>query len=46
MVALALSSLVLVPIVMLHTRSLVDRREGGGLLVAYIGFLLLILARA
>lgn len=46
MVALALSSLVLVPIVMLHTRSLVDRREGAALLVAYVVFLVLVLVRA
>lgn len=45
MVALALSALVLVPIVMFHTRSLVDRREGGALLAGYIAFLLLIVAR-
>ena len=46
MVALALSSLVLVPIVMVHTHSLVDRREGSALVVAYVVFLALILARA
>jgi cation:H+ antiporter len=46
MVALALSSLVLVPIVMVHTRSLVDRREGTALLVAYVVFLVLVLLRA
>jgi len=45
MVALALSSLVLVPIVMFHTRSLVDRREGAVLLASYIAFLFLIVER-
>jgi len=45
MVALALSSLLLVPIAMFHTRSLVDRREGTALVTAYVVFLLLIVAR-
>lgn len=46
MIALGLSSLVLFPIVALHTRSLVDRREGLLLLSAYVIFLGLILDRA
>ena len=46
MIALALSSLVLVPIVMVHTHSLVDRREGAALVAAYVVFLALIFARA
>ena len=46
MVALALSSVVLVPIVMFHTHSLVDRREGGALLIGYGVFMVLVLARA
>ena len=45
MVGLALSSLVLVPMVMFHTRSLVDRREGALLLTGYVSFLLLIVVR-
>jgi cation:H+ antiporter len=46
MIALAASSLVLIPIVMFHTRSLVDRREGIVLLVAYVLFLAGVVARA
>lgn len=46
MIALGLSSLVLFPIVALHTKSLVDRREGMLLLVSYVVFLGLILERA
>jgi len=46
MVALGLSSLVLVPIVMFHTQSVVDRREGAVLLGGYALFLALIVVRA
>lgn len=46
MIALGLSSLVLFPIVALHTKSLVDRWEGMLLLVSYVVFLGLILERA
>ena len=46
MVVLALSSLVLVPIVMIHTRSVVDRREGVALLGGYVAFLVLVVVRA
>lgn len=45
MVALALSALVLVPIVMFHTRLLVDRREGALLVTGYVAFMVLIVQR-
>jgi cation:H+ antiporter len=45
MITLALSAIVLVPIVMFHTRSLVDRREGAALVGAYVVFLVLIVSR-
>lgn len=46
MVALAASAIVLVPMVMFHTRSIVDRREGVTLLGGYAGFVMLVVARA
>jgi cation:H+ antiporter len=46
MLALAASSLVLIPLVRLHTRSLVDRLEGALLLGGYAAFLVVVLQRA
>lgn len=46
MPALALSSLILVPLVLWWSRHLVDRREGALLLSLYIGFLLVMVARS
>ena len=46
MVALALSSLILVPMVVIHSPSLVDRREGGLLLIGYVVFMVLVVVRA
>ena len=45
MPALALSSLILVPLVMWWSRHLVDRREGALLVSLYVGFVFVILAR-
>jgi cation:H+ antiporter len=44
--ALALSSLILVPLVMWWSRHLVDRREGVLLVSLYVGFLFVVLTRA
>ena len=44
--ALAVSSLVLVPLVMWWSRHVVDRREGAILVVLYLGFVFFVLARA
>ncbi len=46
MPALALSSLVIVPLVLWWSRHLVDRREGALLLSLYIGFMLMIVVRS
>ncbi|MBT5774063.1 MAG: calcium/sodium antiporter [Dehalococcoidia bacterium] len=46
MPVLALSSLILVPLVMWWSRHLVDRREGALLVVLYVGFLFVIVSRA
>ena len=45
MPALALSSLILVPLVLWWSRHLVDRREGALLVSLYVGFVFVILAR-
>jgi len=44
--ALALSSLILVPLVLWWSRHLVDRREGALLVSLYVGFLFVVLTRA
>jgi cation:H+ antiporter len=46
MPALALSSLLLVPLVLWWSRHLVDRREGVLLVALYLGFVFVVLARA
>lgn len=46
MPALALSSLLLVPLVLWWSRHLVDRREGALLILLYVGFVGIVLARA
>jgi len=44
--ALALSSLILVPLVLWWSRHVVDRREGALLVALYLGFMLMILAKS
>lgn len=46
MPALALSSLILVPLVLWWSRHLVDRREGALLVSLYVGFLFVVVTRA